>query len=173
METQTVTSLSILKAKIKDIRSDRESIRAPQLTKELIDAYGQEPWFDGLRDELLTRAIYDVVVIELNRKQSIGTVDGRVKAPTAEQIAERYERLRIGVMSGFEWTGSEHRKISLMTKADIIAAAQQREARGMHNLELSKFWYALAQKMNDIEAFSSVASSTDIETLSELIRRDN
>ena len=137
METQTVTSLSILKAKIKDIRSDRDSIRAPQLTKELIDAYGQEPWFDGLRDELLTRAIYDVVVIELNRKQSIGTVDGRVKAPTAEQIAERYGRLRIGVMSGFEWTGSEHRKISLMTKADIIAAAQQREARGMHNLELS------------------------------------
>lgn len=172
MKTKEVTSLQILRAKIRSISDERERIKAPDLAKELIADYSHLEWFEALKDEMFNRAIYNEVVSTLNTHRGTNITPKQKSAEDDEQWDMRLLRFRSKHLDRFEWTGIEHRKIGAMTKSDMLGAADARRERGEHNLSFANYWTEIAERMNDIQTFEDMATNEDIGVLIRLGRND-
>ena len=165
------TSLQILRAKIRSIADERERIKAPELAKELIADYSHLEWFEALKDEMFSRAIYNEVVSTLN-KQRTAVIPNQKSAEADEDWESRLLKFRSKHLDRFEWTGLEHRKIGVMTRSDILGAADARRERGEHNLQFADYWSGIAERMDSVQTFEDIATSDDIGVLIRLGRND-
>lgn len=172
MNTKQETSLHILRAKIRQIAEERERIKAPALAKELIADYSKFDWFKDLKDEMFDRAIYNEVVVTLNKSKNANKMPHQKSSENDDEWESRLLRFRSRHLDRFEWNGVEHRKIGTMTRSDVIGASEARRERGDHNLEFADFWARIAERMDNIQTFEDMATNEDIGVLIRLGRND-
>lgn len=144
----------------------KDEVDIPQLAKATLNHFRPNATFiDALVDEVFPDMVYEMVRSVLASTRLIEAGDVMIApAKLKARAASRWDRW-------LEHTGEHHVRLMEMNRPQLLAAANERKDRGMHEMRLSKLFRKLAGSVGVGQVVKDVFSPEEIEALHAAINK--
>lgn len=158
-----VSSRTRVRQWVREQIEGREEVRIPDLAQDAVQAFRKDTKFlRQLAEESLRAMVYDLAqrTVEQTRGMWIAGDD----IVTKEAIKKRANSHSV-FRDWLEHVGDKHVRLLDMTREDLFVAADEREKRGQHEIELAALWRTLAQRLEGGETVGSKYTVDEIESM--------
>lgn len=139
----------------------KDEVRVPDLVDAAIATFSKDRRFlTSLANETLREMVYRQAVQTLSTSRSF--ISAGDVALTREGIKERARKHSV-FANWLEHAGDRHVRLMDMTREDLLIAANEREKRGSHEMQLAALWRTIANGLEGGQTVSSKYSAQDIE----------
>lgn len=155
-----------IRAWIREHISDVDSVKAPEITQEAIEAFmDQEDVVRALLEEQIKPLVYELVMTEIKdtRRDAVIDTNGHVvsrksREQSAKQKWTRFQRW-------LEYDGMHHHRLLAMNKQQLQDAARTRRVRAKTEMDLARFMDVLAGGLEEGQTVEDAYTYQEIEAI--------
>ena len=168
--TKELTARQRLDEWIEQRIAGNDEVPIPTLRDAAITAFKNDGKFLAqLGREYLAETVYEAIRRCIGRSRLV--VLGDVAA-TKDAVTERAAKLASRWDGWWEHSGERHVQLLEMTRDDLLAAAEERERRGRHELFLARLWRHLAERLENGDRVRDQFTADQIDQAAAELRKD-
>lgn len=164
MTTQELSSRAKVRQWVREYIDGKEEVQLPELTNTAVFELGKDKKFlTLLATETLRDMVYEIAKSVVHSSRLIVLGDEAVSRDEVKRRSRGHSVFR----DWLEHVGDRHIRLLEMTREELLVAADEREKRGRHEIELASLWRTLAQQLEGGQTVGSKYTPEAIEEMHE------
>jgi hypothetical protein len=161
--TAEISNRAKVRLWVRDQIKDREEVHIPTIAEDGVRALSKDRRFlAALASEMLRDMIYDLARQEISHTR--GFIQIGDSAVDREGLQKRVRAHNV-FRGWLEHVGDKHVRLLEMTHEDLMVAADEREKRGTHEIEIAALWRTIANQLEGGQTVGSRFSEEEIDRM--------